>query len=425
MIHRKGTETRSIIFHCALASVRQKKRFCIFYYSPAREILRYIYSMKQVLLFILILTSSLPLARAQSLFKTMTFGDTTRTYRIYIPALYDSSQPVPLVMALHGLGDNANNFQGVGFNHIANAENFIVAYPNALTDPLLGATGWSAGMNPLNAIDDVGFLNALIDTIQSEYSIDTNRIYACGFSMGGFMTHKLACESGERLAAIASVAGTLPATSVAICTPSRAMPVLHIHGTSDQTIPYDYGVIFFVVTNLGADSTTHYWELHNACNAAAQHDSFPDTESDGLTFEKFSYSGCADSSEVILIKANGMSHTWPYSPANDIDATEEIWNFFSRHRKVIPEDTTGTSVSVAENVFSISPNPASKSISIQTNFTGKTEVMLRNVEGKEVFRHHFTGNTFSMELRDFAAGIYLLTLVNGNTTFTEKLVIRH
>jgi poly(3-hydroxybutyrate) depolymerase len=180
-------------------------------YSFVFRFLHYIYSMKQPTLIAIFAVCLLTVAHAQNLFKTMTYGDTTRTYRIYIPSIYDSSQPVPLVMALHGLGDNANNFQGVGFNQIANTENFIAVYPNALNDPLLGAAGWNAGVNPLNNIDDVGFLNALMDTVQSGYSIDTSRVYVCGFSLGGFMTHRLACESGERITAACHIGSYLHA----------------------------------------------------------------------------------------------------------------------------------------------------------------------------------------------------------------------
>ncbi len=384
--------------------------------------LHYIYSMKHTMLLAIFAACSVIELHAQSLSKTLTFGDTTRTYRIYIPAIYDSSQPVPLVMALHGLGDNANNFQGVGFNQIANTQNFIAVYPNALTDPLLGASGWSAGVNPLNNIDDVGFLNALLDTIQREYSVDTNRIFVCGFSLGGFMTHRLACESGERIAAIASVAGTMPAPLVSACVPN-AMPVLHIHGTSDQTIPYDFGVIFFVVTNLGADSTAHYWATHNGCNASFTSDSFPNTKNDGLTFEKFSYSGCSDSSEVILIKANGMPHTWPYTPANDIDATEEIWDFFSRHQKVIPSDTTNTFIQEMNLRFSFLPNPASEFVQITSDLNGKMELTLRDITGKQLYQNTIPSDSYFLSLNNYQSGVYFLTLSTGETRITKKLII--
>lgn len=360
-------------------------------------------------------------AFSQNLFKTMMFDGESRSYRIYIPAIYDSSKPVPLVMALHGLGDNANNFQGVGFNDIADTANFIAVYPNALPDPLLGGSAWNTGIYPGNNYDDVGFLNALLDSIKAAYSIDTNRIYCTGFSLGGFMTYRLACELGERFAAVASVAGSLPAPSIASCYPGEVMPVLHIHGTSDQTIPYNFGNIYAVVTNLGADSTTRYWAGHNDCDFAAVRDSVANTKSDGLTFEKFSYSGCGRSSEVILFKANGMAHTWPYSPANDIDAASEIWSFFSRHGKAMP--ATGTIKTEKEYSISTFPNPARDDIRVTSTFHGKIKVLLRDLAGNEVFRKDFSSSSFSLLLQDLKEGVYLISLVNQNASATSKLVI--
>jgi len=379
----------------------------------------YFYWMKKFP-FILIVLLNCCSAFAQNLFKTMMFDGESRSYRIYIPSIYDSSQPVPLVMALHGLGDNANNFQGVGFNDVADTVNFIAVYPNALPDPLLGGSAWNTGIYPGNNYDDVGFLNALLDTIEAGYSIDTNRIYCTGFSLGGFMTYRMACESGARFAAVASVAGSLPAPSIAACYPEE-MSVLHIHGTSDQTIPYNFGNIYVVVTNLGADSTTHYWASHNNCDFPAAHDSLPNLKNDGLTFEKFSYTECGNSSEVILFKANGMTHTWPYSPANDIDATAEIWSFFSRHSKATP--ATGTIEAEGEYSISAFPNPARDNIWVNSTLPGRIKVMLRDLAGKEVYRSDFSISSFSLLLQDLEEGIYLISLVNQNASATSKLVI--
>ena len=361
--------------------------------------------------------------QAQNLSKTMTFEGQNRSYRIYIPASYDSAQPVPLLLAMHGLGDNATNFQATGFNQIADTANFIVVYPNALPDPLLGSSGWNAGVNPLNNTNDVGFLNVLLDSILQQYAIDTNRIYSTGFSLGGFMTYRLACEIGDRLAAVASVAGTLPTSSIANCHSGKTMPVLHLHGTNDQTIPYNFGTIFVVVSNLGADSTTRYWANHNGCDLPATHDSLPDTKNDGLTFEKFTYSGCGNASEVVLIKANGMAHAWP-SNNNDISASKEIWNFFSKHQKSTPEDTTGTGIAERIGYFNIYPNPANSQIFVTSGFSGKISVMMTDLAGKVVFRDDAADAAFSLSIEDLTAGIYLFTLASENGALTKKVMVK-
>lgn len=355
----------------------------------------------------------------------MTYAGEARSYRIYIPASYDSSQPVPLVLALHGLGDDASNFQAVGFNQIADTANFIAVYPNALPDPLLGSSGWNTGIHPLNTRDDIGFLNAMLDTIMSEYAIDTNRIYSCGFSLGGFMTYRLACESGERFAAVASVAGSLPAPSIANCYSGKPMPVLHIHGTSDQVIPYTFGTLYVVVTNLGADSTTHYWANHNSCDASSVHDSLANTKNDGFTFEKFSYNACSDSSEVILIKVNGMDHNWP-STSNDINATKEIWNFFSRHSKAPQEeDTTGTGITEINRDLAIARSGADQNDFVITNRSGKMKIWVTDVTGKDIYHTETADALFNLKLNNLESGIYLVTLMNQSSRITEKFFIRN
>src|SRR5687768_12969237 len=106
--------------------------------------------MKQITPFVLCLTCWIFSSHGQNLSKTMSYAGEARSYRIYIPADYDSAEPVPLVLALHGLGDDASNFQTVGFNQIADTANFIAVYPNALPDPLLGSSGWNTGIHPLN-----------------------------------------------------------------------------------------------------------------------------------------------------------------------------------------------------------------------------------------------------------------------------------
>lgn len=379
--------------------------------------------MKQTVLFILLLAGGFFSTQAQSISKTMTFAGENRSYRVYIPDSYDGSQPVPLVMALHGLGDNASNFQGVGFNQIADTADFIAIYPNALPDPLLMSSGWNTGIHPLNTRDDVGFLNALLDTVMANYLIDTARVYSCGFSLGGFMTYRIACELGDRFAAVASVAGSLPAPSIATCYPGKRMPVLHIHGTSDQVIPYTFGTLYVVVTNLGADSTTHYWAQHNACAASAAHDSLPNTKNDGFIFEQYAYGNCEESSEVILIKVNGMDHTWP-SSSNDVNATKEIWSFFSRHSKAEPEDTAGVGIEVIAQHIRMLPNPATEQVLVESDFQGEVKVVLSDLAGKQVYQAKFPTGAFTLNLRDVKTGTYLLTLSNHGSVVTERLIKR-
>ncbi|GIV33657.1 MAG: hypothetical protein KatS3mg031_1192 [Chitinophagales bacterium] len=360
---------------------------------------------------------------AQNILKNIQYGGTLRTYRIYIPSSYDGMQAVPLVMALHGLGDNADNFQGIGLNSIADTAGFIVVYPNALPDPVLGAPGWNAGLNPLNNTDDVGFLLALIDTVRSVYAIDTMRIYVCGFSLGGFMSYRLACARDNPFAALASVAGSLPASAVPTCNPGRPLPVLHVHGTADPVIPYNFGLIYGIVTNLGADSTIHFWRQNNACEAPPIHDTLPDTHPDGYLFEKWVYGPCADSAAVVLYKANNMPHVWPLAQ-NDVHATREIWNFFrSFSRQAFIINSSGEKNKDKEALL-IYPNPAAEILFIQTSFSQGTEMAILDFTGRQVHVTPMQGTSYAFSLSALPQGVYFLRAVSGKTVMLHKIMIQ-
>ena len=193
----------------------------------------------------------------------------SRQYRIYIPAIYDGSKEVPLMLCLHGLGDNMTNFSTIGMNYIADTANFIAVFPQAVMDPLVSSTAWNSGAGyngyfPNSNIDDVDFLRSLIDTLSIHYSINQQRIYACGFSMGGFMSNRLACEANDRIKAIASVAGTI-GTGFS-CVPGKAISVCHFHGTADATVSYANGPY-----GMGAQELVDFWVNTNNCNATPIH----------------------------------------------------------------------------------------------------------------------------------------------------------
>ncbi|GAB4297617.1 MAG: hypothetical protein Kow0068_21800 [Marinilabiliales bacterium] len=214
--------------------------------------------------------------------KTILHDGLTREYIEYVPSIYDGSSPVPLVICLHGLGDNMNNFSNLGFHQIADTANFIVLTPQALEAYVYSynmGTAWNSGASyagiVLNEnVDDLGFIQALIDTTASLYNIDIHSVFLTGFSMGGFMCNRLACELTDKITAIASVSGTLGNTITA--TPSHPIPVMHIHGTADGTVPYtgnQYGN--------DAEQLVSFYVLNNGCDMAPDIDSIPDVVNDG------------------------------------------------------------------------------------------------------------------------------------------------
>jgi polyhydroxybutyrate depolymerase len=266
------------------------------------------------------------------------FEGVPRDYIIFLPQNYNGVDKLPLVFNLHGGSLNAQQQLDYSkMNEVADTVGFIVVYPNAVL------TAWSCGINLTEGhVNDVGFIDALIDTLANNYSVDEERIYCCGFSLGGFMCHRLACELSNRIAAIADVAGSIAQHFTTDSTTAHPMPVLKFHGTADQIIPYDGKNEYCSV-----QQTLTYWANFNHCN-------LPDTTLlinidplDGCTVQKIKYSFSQDIGEVVHYKVLNGGHSWPGgdtayfthlgagpigNTTMDINASELIWDFFKNYK---------------------------------------------------------------------------------------------
>lgn len=343
--------------------------------------------------------------------KSFTFQGNTRQYRLYVPAAYNPANPVPIVFTLHGLGDNMTNFSGIGMNYIADTANFIVICPAALTDAFLGSTAWHSGAGqfgyyPNAAINDVAFINALIDSTSAHYSVNQDRIYSLGFSMGGFMTQRLACELSTRIAAIASMAGTIGTEISSTCNPLRPVPVAHFHGTADGTISYtanSYG--------MNTDALIDFWKTKNNTDASSTHTLLPDLVADGYTVEHDVYANGDQNSVVELFKVNDADHVWLYPPANDISYAIEAWKFFSRY-----ELTSVVGLKESKELqWTIYPNPTTDQITIQLPTVSKgTRLSVMNAIGQTIKATKVSELTTKISLDGIDPGIYFITLTDNN-----------
>jgi len=363
------------------------------------------------------------LAWAQYSTRSFSYDGVTRQYRLYVPASYDGSQAVPFVIALHGLGDNMTGFSNINLKAVADTANFIFAIPQALVDALItGQTAWNSGAGAfgvtLNAsVDDVGFLNALMDTVSANYNINQSRIYATGFSMGGFMSNRLACELNNRVAAIASVSGTIGGSLN--CQPGRAIPVAHFHGTADATVPY-------TGNTFGNDPEVlvNYWVSNNGCNTTAIIDSLPDTKNDGKTIIHYKYLNGNYNTEVEFFKVVGGQHEW-LTAANDINYSVEIWRFFNRFEWSVQTNIVEEKFDFGS--ISLFPNPAQNEIQINVkNGTSPVEqITLSDIAGRNLLTlgWNMNSNSFLLNTSSFANGIYMLSLQNGEYKQTRKIVI--
>lgn len=285
----------------------------------------------------------------------------TRRYSIYVPDIYAvKNVKVPLLLGLHGYGDDIDNFKNICMSGIADTANYICVYAEAL--PWLGANAWNSGagvgiINVNSDVDDAGFLNGLVDTVISKYMIDTTRMYVFGFSFGGFMTDRLATENSARFAAVANVSG-LHGNFLAGKNPAKGIPYLKFHGTSDATISYDgtKTVGIFPGFGLSAENTVNFWVTKNQCNTTPVIDTMPNLANDGLRFVRFTYSNGRDNSKVIFYKVLNGEHSWYGLPSNDISYCQTIWSFFRQYSRQAV--TTGIRNNIEKGQFKIYPNPS-------------------------------------------------------------------
>ena len=255
-----------------------------------------------------------------------------REYIIYIPQAYSSLNPEPILFAFHGGSGYADDFMyyEADFRSIADTAGFILVYPQALEDPNDGnSTNW-LHKEPTDH-KDIFFVEALIDTIASSYNVDINRIYACGYSLGGMFSYELACQLNNRITSIASVAGAAFLGAFIWCELTHPTSVLSIAGTNDGIHPYnDLNGWYFPVAEIN-----NYWANSNNTDLTPIVEELPDLNTtDGSTVERYSWingDGCVSVEELKII--NG-GHDWPSPLASwgnqDINANVEVWNFVSK-----------------------------------------------------------------------------------------------
>ncbi len=349
------------------------------------------------------------------------FDGLERDYLLYIPAAYTGDEAVPLVLNFHGYTSYAGEqFFYSDFRSVADAENFLVVHPLGTEDGE-GNTHWNVGWGG-STVDDVGFTGALIDSLSAMYNINPDRIYSTGMSNGGFMSYQLACEMSDRIAAIASVTGTMNVGQPENCNATRPVPVMEIHGTADDVVPYEGAGIF-----LGSEPVIDFWVEFNNCNPSPMVTDLPDINTvDGSTVEWRQYGDCDSGVGVELYKIFDGGHTWPGSPINfagtnyDMNATEEIWRFFSRF-DINGEIMTTNTEDVLDNVtIKLFPNPTSDwlRVSVPEAFTGVYAI--QNSLGQTVRTGQASTSTFDIQLRDLPSGIYVLSIVEGTYQFVKN-----
>lgn len=254
-------------------------------------------------------------------------GGIDRTYFLHLPAGYDRS-PTPLIVNFHGFSSfDTQQRDFTGMNDTADQDGFAVVYPQGTGAP----AGWNAGACCGTAvtagIDDVTFTADLLDAVEQQLCVDPRRVYATGFSNGGFLSHRLACEMSDRIAAVAPVSGVM---GIDTCEPGRPMPVIDMHGTADAVVPYGGSAALGFVS---VATTMNGWADRDGCTG----DPVTTFQQGDATCQ--AWQTCEGGAEVELCTIDGGGHTWPGGTvpvvlgktSRDLIANDQMWDFFTRH----------------------------------------------------------------------------------------------
>lgn len=268
----------------------------------------------------------------------------SRSYLFHLPSGFSGAKSYPLVFVFHGgMGTGARMEKGTNFDAKADANGFIVVYPDGVDH------NWNDGRGTTGSnIDDVGFVRQLIVKLESRLPINAKRIYATGPSNGGMFSQRLGCDLADVLAAIGPDAGPMPADLLPACKPARPIAVVGIQGGADPLVPIDGGEVKSLrLIGIGkggmvesAATTMKFWASANGCNSDPVLVHQPPAVNDGTSVDQYSYSGCASGAPVVYYIVQGMGHVWPPHAAilpsisgatsGNIDATDTMWDFFSK-----------------------------------------------------------------------------------------------
>ncbi|MES2286086.1 MAG: T9SS type A sorting domain-containing protein [Bacteroidota bacterium] len=361
----------------------------------------------------LLISTSLFISAQTTIVGSIMSGGISRSYRLYIPAAYTGFTARPLVLDFHGYTSNATNQQLYSnFMPIADTANFLILYPEGTS--LNGQPYWNAGISN-TGVNDVQFISDLIGTIKNNYAVDPNCVYSCGMSNGGYMSHTLASTLGDKIAAIASVTGSMFYSQFYSWITGRAVPVMQISGTGDATVPYDGNS-----SSLPIDTLVKYWVSINNCNPTPVFTSVPDVNTgDGCTAEHYLFPGGTGGATVELYKIIGGGHSWPGSPYiigvtnQDFNASLKIWLFFRKYRL---DQFVGINELVSADNSRIYPNPCTNVVYIDGEKVETTMIM--DLNGKVVMET----TKKQIDVSSLAKGVYSVVMVSENSRSVKKLV---
>ena len=244
-------------------------------------------------------------------------GMQPRTYYLNIPPKYVAGTAVPLLIGLHGLGGSASVFREQSqIDIFTNDASVISVFPNGYGSTAGVQNSWNAGtccgLSNISQTDDVKLISTIVKSVQQKFDIDQKNIWAIGYSNGGMLAYRLACEISDQVTAIGVGAGAL---MISTCTPPKPVSLIHIHGGLDYKVPISGGGTYAV-----SDSTKSF-QLVNSSNQCS-----------GMTYVESNEPGrteisglCLDGTEAKLVNYLDQDHEWT------IFWTKEILRFLFAH----------------------------------------------------------------------------------------------
>lgn len=256
---------------------------------------------------------------------TIHSGGTERSYVLYTPS-HEANASLPLVFNFHGSGSSPERQEAqTDFMRLADLHGFALVYPVGEFTNSVTSGSWNANLD--NGVDDVQFTRDMIEDVASMLNIDRKRIYSTGMSGGGRMTSRLACELADVLAAAAPVAGLQYPDP---CIVNRPIPILSFHSLDDGTNQYEVSGSSRPYWRMGVETALDKWRQANGCTLSNSSDKV----SPRVTF--YQWSDCTGAAEIQFYQLSNGGHTWPNAPVassnKDINASELIWEFFSKHQ---------------------------------------------------------------------------------------------
>jgi polyhydroxybutyrate depolymerase len=261
--------------------------------------------------------------------KSIDVNGKVREYLIHIPNAYDGTQSVPIMLNFHGWSMSASDQMNLSdMRALSESEQFILAYPQGAL--FFGSTHWNVGSWTRGSTsNDIGFISDLIIEITANYNIDENRIYACGYSNGGFFSQELACQFSDKIAAIGTVASNMSERTRNTCNPTHPTAIITISGTTDTVVLYDGSEPEETISH---SETINYWIDFNNTDTSAVITNLPNSNTtDGSSVKLFQYFNGDNNVEIEHYKVINGGHGWPGVLGNmDIDTNFLIWNFVSQ-----------------------------------------------------------------------------------------------